>query len=82
MEKACAVYSALSIEKSGQYEVVMLSILKAYELLPEVYWQKFTNTKKTEKQTYVEFGREKETLFVIAGVYPRKSTRIMQTNVN
>ena len=43
--------------------MVKMSILKAYELVPEAYWQKFQNTKKTEKQTYVEFGREKEMLF-------------------
>ena len=61
--KVRAVYSALSVEDSGQYEVVKMNILKAYELVPEAYWQKFWNTKKTDKQTYVEFGREKEMLF-------------------
>ena len=40
-----------------------MNILKAYELVPEAYRQKFRNSKKTEKQTYVEFGREKEMLF-------------------
>ena len=61
--KARDVYSALSVEDSGQYEVVKMSILKAYELVPEAYRQKFRNTKKTEKQTYMEFEREKEMLF-------------------
>ena len=40
-----------------------MSILKAYKLVPEAYWQQFRNTEKTEKQTYVEFRREKEMLF-------------------
>ena len=40
-----------------------MSILKAYKLVQESYWQRFRNTKKTEKQTYIEFGREKEMLF-------------------
>ena len=62
MGKARAVYSALSVEESGQYEVVKMSILKAYELVPEAYQQKFRSTKKSEKQTYIEFGREKEML--------------------
>ena len=61
--KARAVHSALSVEDSGQYEVVNMNILKAYELVPEAYQQKFRNTKNTDKQTYVEFGREKEMLF-------------------
>ena len=38
--KARAVYSALSVEDSGQYEVVKMNILKTYELVPEAYWQK------------------------------------------
>ncbi|XP_065894244.1 uncharacterized protein [Dysidea avara] len=61
--KARAVYSALSIEESSEYETVKTSILKAYELVPEAYRQRFRDSKKTDKQTYVEFGREKEMLF-------------------
>jgi len=61
--KARAVYSALSVEESSQYDMVKMSILRPYELVPEDYRQRFRNTKKTEKQTYVEFGREKEMLF-------------------
>ena len=55
--KARAVYSALSVEDSSQYDTVKMSILKAYELVPEAYRQRFRNTKKAEKQTYVEFGK-------------------------
>ena len=61
--KARAVYSSLPVEESTHYDTVKLSILKAYELVPEAYRQRFRNTKRTEKQTYVEFGREKEMLF-------------------
>ena len=61
--KTCVVYSALLVEESGQYKVVKMSILKTYELVPEAYWQTYRNTKKTQKHTYVEFGREKEMLF-------------------
>ena len=61
--KARAVYSALSVEESSQYDTIKMSILKAYELVPEAYRQRFRNTKKTDRQTYVEFGREKEMLF-------------------
>ena len=45
------------------YEVVKAVVLKAYELVPEAYRQKFRSTTKRENQTYVEFAREKETLF-------------------
>jgi len=53
------------VEESSQYNTVKMNIPKAYELVPEAYWQQFRNTKKTEKQTYwyVEFGRQKEMLF-------------------
>jgi len=61
--KARAVYSALSVEESSHYDTVKMSILRTYELVPEAYCQQFRDTKKTEKQTYVEFGREKDMLF-------------------
>ncbi len=37
--------------------------MRAYELVPEAYRQKFRNFKKGDDQTYVEFAREKEILF-------------------
>lgn len=37
--KARAVYSALSVEDSSQYDTVKMSILRAYELVPEAYRQ-------------------------------------------
>ena len=63
MGKANAVYFVLSVEDSGQYEMVQMNIWKACELVLEVYRQKFRNTKKAEKQTYVEFGKEKDLLY-------------------
>ena len=37
--------------------------MKAFELVPEAYCQKFRNYQKQESQTYVEFGNEKEVYF-------------------
>ena len=39
MGKARAVYSALLVEESSQYDTVKMSILKTYELVPEDYRQ-------------------------------------------
>ena len=60
--KAWEIYSAMSIEQSSQYNHVKIAILKAYELVPEAYGQNFRNY-NGEKQTYIEFAREKEALF-------------------
>ena len=61
--KAREVYSALSVEESAQYSVVKSAILKAYELVPEAYRQRFRNAEKQPNQTDVEFARQKETFF-------------------
>ena len=61
--KAAEVYSAMSLTDSSDYEHVKQAILKAYELVPEAYRQKFRNYKKFDRQTYVEFSREQEDLF-------------------
>ena len=60
--KAREVYSAMSLEHSSQYDLVKKAVLKAYELVPEVYGQNFRNYKKVDKHTYTEFAREKEAL--------------------
>ena len=57
------VYSALATEQSPDYDIVKRNILKAYELVPEAYRQKFRSYNKYEYQTYVEYAREKEDLF-------------------
>ena len=61
--KAQEVYSALSPDECSDYDTVKQAILKAYELVPEAYRQKFRNTRKSDGQTYVEFARDKEVLF-------------------
>lgn len=61
--KALEVYSTLSLEESLKYDSVKSAILRAYELVPEAYRQKFRTHRKTSNQTFVEFAREKGTLF-------------------
>ncbi len=61
--KALEVFSALSVEDSLNYETVKLAILRAYELVPEAYRQKFRGHKKNSCQTFVEFARDKSMLF-------------------
>lgn len=61
--KALEVFSTLSLEDSLSYDAVKLAILRAYELVPEAYRQKFRGHKKNSSQTFVEFSREKALLF-------------------
>ena len=61
--KAQVIYGSLSVEQSSNYEHVKEAILKAYELVPEAYKQKFRNYLKYDSKTHVEFAREKENLF-------------------
>ena len=61
--KAQVAYSCLSVEDSSDYDAIKKAILKAYELVPEAYRQKFRELRKGESQTYVDFAREKEQLF-------------------
>ncbi|KAL1266443.1 hypothetical protein QQF64_002118 [Cirrhinus molitorella] len=61
--KALEVFSALSLEDSLNYEIVKSTILRAYELVPEAYRQKFRGHKKNPSHTFVEFAREKSLLF-------------------
>ena len=61
--KAQEIYGSLSVEQSSNYEHVKEAILKAYELVPEAYRQKFRNYLKYDNKTHVEFAREKENLF-------------------
>ena len=59
--KAQEIYGSLSVEQSSNYEHVKEAILKAYELVPEAYRQKFRNYLKYDSKTL--FAREKENLF-------------------
>lgn len=61
--KAQEVCSTLSLEESLQYDTVKSAILRAYELVPEAYRQRFRNHQKLASQTFVEFAREKGNLF-------------------
>ena len=44
--KASEVYLALKPEQTSDYQTVIETILKAYELVPEAYRQKFRNFKR------------------------------------
>ena len=61
--KAREIYTQLSLEQSSDYDRVKELILKAYELVPEAYRQKFRDCRKEPNQTHVEFARTKEQLF-------------------
>ena len=58
--KAQEAYMALPISECVDYNSVKNAILKACELVPEAYRQKFRNYRKQESQTHVEFAHEKE----------------------
>uniref|UniRef100_UPI00358E1415 uncharacterized protein isoform X3 n=1 Tax=Myxine glutinosa TaxID=7769 RepID=UPI00358E1415 len=61
--KAQDIYSALPMDQCADCEVLKKHILKAYELVPEAYRQKFRNARKRESETHVEFARVKENMF-------------------
>ena len=61
--KAQEVVASLSLQDSLSYEVVKQTVLRAYELVPEAYRQRFRGHKKTPTRTFVEFARDKESLF-------------------
>ena len=60
--KAKLIYSNLPSDQLD-YDNVKKAILEAYDQVPETYRQKFRNLHKEEKQTYLEFVKEKERLF-------------------
>ncbi len=61
--KAQEVCSALSVNDSLDYEKVKSAVLRAYELVPEAYRQKFRSHAKTANQTFVVYACEKCVLF-------------------
>ena len=63
IDKAQEIYTQLSLEQSSDYDKVKVLILKAYELVPEAYRQKFRDCRKEPNQTHVEFARTKEQSF-------------------
>ena len=60
--KVREIYTQLSLEQSSDYDKVKELILKAYELVPEAYRQKFMNCRKENDQTHIELARTKEQL--------------------
>ena len=50
--KAQVAYSSMSAEESASYDKVKQAILKAYELVPGAYRQKFRDLRKIQGQTY------------------------------
>ena len=56
--KAQEAYSAVCAQEGLTYEMVKLAVLRAYELVPEAYRQRFRQWVKSDKQTCVEFVRD------------------------
>lgn len=56
--RAKDAFSSLSVEDAADYQKVKTAVLRAYELVTEVYRQKFRTCKKAEMQTHVEFVRD------------------------
>lgn len=61
--KAQEAYCALSVVDSRVYDKVKAAVLKAYELVPEAYRQRFRSWEKSGRQTHMEFVRELSTHF-------------------
>ena len=63
MGKAQIAYATLSDEDSKDYSKVKAAILRAYELVPGAYRQKFRSWQKRASQTFVEYAKQKEVRF-------------------
>ncbi len=61
--RAQEVYSALSLSDCKEYDIVKAAVLKAYELVPEAYRQKFRTLSRGVNEAHVEFSRELTTVF-------------------
>lgn len=51
-------YSSLSAEDSSSFVKIKSAVLKAYELVPEAYRQRFRSWESRTGQTYMEFARD------------------------
>lgn len=51
--KAQSTYASLPSDESWDYESVKRAILRAYELVPEAYRQRFRNCKKQETPMWI-----------------------------
>lgn len=61
--KVQMVYSLLLVDDSLDFDKVKVAVIKAYQLVPETYRQKFSRVIKQEHQTNMEFALVKEALF-------------------
>ena len=61
--KAQDICACLSVDESLDYGIVKAAILSGFELVPEAYRQNFRSSEKSHTQSYIEFAREKVTLF-------------------
>ena len=75
--KAREIYTQLSLEQCSDYDKVKELILKAYELVPEAYRQKFRSCRKENDQTHAEFARTKNN-YLTDGALQRKKVPITQ----
>ncbi|XP_027132202.1 uncharacterized protein LOC113745020 isoform X1 [Larimichthys crocea] len=56
--RAQEAYAALNDTESKSYSAVKSAVLRAYELVPEAYRQRFRTWKKGENQSHLEFVRD------------------------
>lgn len=61
--KARDVFTQLTVEQAQDYDCLKAAILRAYEMVPEAYRQRFRSTFKKNSQTHVDFSRQKEMFF-------------------
>lgn len=61
--KAQQVVATLFLEDSLCYETVKAAVLRAYGLVPDTYRHMFRSHKKSAGSTFLEFAREKQSLF-------------------
>lgn len=56
--KAQEVCASLCIDQSLNHEIVKATVLRAYELVPEAYRQRFRQSQRAANQTFVELARK------------------------
>lgn len=61
--KALEACASLSVSESLSYDNLKSAILRAYELVPEAYRQRFRGRRKSCSQSFVDFARDKGLLF-------------------
>ena len=70
--KAREIYTQLSLEQSSDYDKVKELILKAYELVPEAYRQKFRNCRKRKISRRMLNLLEQKNNYLTGGALQRK----------